>query len=240
MELDQRVVVDEVVEPLSPHAERGDYLAVVQRFLPVRDDARFDEIDDTVGEHLRMQAQVVFVSQVREDRIGDHSDPRLNRRPVADQPRHILAYSHGHFVGLGWRPRDQGQVALYDIIYILQMHEAVAECSGHLFVDLCDHDLGHIRPRLDNVDRDSERAVPVTVGRRDLDERDVDLKPARPDMVGEFGEEYRCIFGPALVDRIPDVRSDKERVLFERPAQHRLGIRGGSKLDDIDSLVIGY
>ena len=56
--LDHRVVVDEVVQALRAHHERGHDLAAVALLARPGDHAGLDEVDDRVGEHLGVDAQV--------------------------------------------------------------------------------------------------------------------------------------------------------------------------------------
>ena len=59
--LDHRVVVDEVVQPLGAHQERGHDLAPVALLAGAGDDAGLDQVDDRVGEHLGVDAEVALV-----------------------------------------------------------------------------------------------------------------------------------------------------------------------------------
>ncbi len=89
--LDHRVVVDEVVQPLRAHQERGDDLAPIAFLGGAVDDAGLHEVDDRVGEHLGVDPEVVLVHQ-RERRCGrDGADPELERRAVRHELPDVFA-----------------------------------------------------------------------------------------------------------------------------------------------------
>ena len=81
---------------------------------------------------------------MREDRVRDHPDPRLDRRAVADEPRDVLPDPHRDVVRRGRGPREERNVALDDVVDVLEVDETVAERARHLPVDLGDDDLRRI------------------------------------------------------------------------------------------------
>ena len=70
----------------SPDAERADDLAGIQRLASARDDAGEVEIDDPVGEHLGVHAEVAHaaLAQQRAHRVGHRSDADLQAAAVLD------------------------------------------------------------------------------------------------------------------------------------------------------------
>ena len=52
----------EIVKPLGPHQERRGELAGVDVVVAVGDDTLLEKFDDTVGEHLRMDAQILLAA----------------------------------------------------------------------------------------------------------------------------------------------------------------------------------
>ena len=89
--LDHRVVVDEVVQPPGPHHERGHDLAPVALLAGAGDHAGLDQVDDRVGEHLGVDAEVVLAAQRQRGRGRDHADAQLEGRAVGHQVGHVLA-----------------------------------------------------------------------------------------------------------------------------------------------------
>ncbi len=88
VEGEERVVVDVVVQPPGAHAEAGDDLAPVDGLLGSGDDPGLDQVDDGVGEHLGVDAQVLLVLEELDHRRGgsgrcrtrSSSRPRPGRR----------------------------------------------------------------------------------------------------------------------------------------------------------------
>ena len=91
MELDERVVVHEVVEALGADDEARDDASGVDALAPVGDDARLDQIDDAVREHLGVDAEVVLVVEAAQHGVRDCADAHLQRRAVLDQRGDVLA-----------------------------------------------------------------------------------------------------------------------------------------------------
>ena len=56
----------------------------------VGDVARLGQLHHAVGEHLRVDAQVVLLFQEQQDSIGDGADAQLKGIPVPDQLGHVL------------------------------------------------------------------------------------------------------------------------------------------------------
>ena len=54
-------------------------------------DAGLDEVDDDVGEHLGVDAEVALVAQGQRRRRRDRADAQLERRPVRDEVGDVLA-----------------------------------------------------------------------------------------------------------------------------------------------------
>ena len=80
-----RVVVDVVVELARAEAEAGHDLAAVQRLARAGDDAGLDQVNDAVGEHLGVDAEVFLVLQERQQRLRNAPDAQLDRGAVLDQ-----------------------------------------------------------------------------------------------------------------------------------------------------------
>jgi hypothetical protein len=76
--------------------------------LCVRDHTAVDEVDDPVGEQLRVDAQVAMPGQGREQRVRDPADADLQRRAVGDVLDHRGGDAHVALVGSGRRHFDKG------------------------------------------------------------------------------------------------------------------------------------
>jgi len=77
--------VDEVVEALGAHHEGTHDLAPVALLAVAVDHALLDEVDDDVGEHLGVDAEVALVGQGRADGRRDRPDAHLDGCAVGDE-----------------------------------------------------------------------------------------------------------------------------------------------------------
>jgi len=78
---EQRVVVNVIVEPPGPERETGDHLAAIHRLAGAGDSAGFDEVNDAVGNHLGVDAEVFFMREETEQGLRDASDAKSSSRP---------------------------------------------------------------------------------------------------------------------------------------------------------------
>jgi phosphoserine phosphatase len=69
---------------------------------PSGDDARLDEPDEAIAEHLGVDAEVAPVAETRQHRTGDVADPHLDGRAVLHQVGDVAADAPGD---LGSLPR---------------------------------------------------------------------------------------------------------------------------------------
>ena len=95
---------------------------------------------------------------------------------------------------------------------------------GMLRVDLRDDVRAVCDRGAGDVHRDAQRAEAVRVGRRDLDQRDVEREHAGAEQPRDLAQEDRHVVGAPLLDRLADVRADEERVDPEAPAYSRRGV----------------
>ena len=139
MELDERVVVDEVVEapvPMTKLVTIRPGCTCLCRFVI---DARLDQIDDAVREHLGVDAEVVLVEQAPQHRVRNRADAHLQRRAVVHQPRHVLA--DRVLDGVDGRRRMHvcsGRSVWMKAASAIERDERVAVRARHLLVDFGD------------------------------------------------------------------------------------------------------
>ena len=85
------------------------------------------------------------------------------------------------------------------------------------------------------LDARAQRAEPVGVGRRRVDEHDVERQRAALEEARHVGQEDRHVVGAALVDRGAGVRTDEQGAMPEvaRPSRARGAARAlGVEVDD--------
>ena len=90
-ELDGGIVVEVFVGRLVAHAEGGHGLAPVEGLAAVVDDPFLHQLHHSVAQQFGVDAQVVLLAQIGEDRVGQAAVPDLNRVAVLDDPGHVLA-----------------------------------------------------------------------------------------------------------------------------------------------------
>ena len=98
---------------------------------------------------------------------------------------------------------------------VVDMDEALAERARHRPVELDDDDPGGTDRRVHRLDAGAERAEPVAVGRRRIDERHVDGQGARVEQARDVREEDRDVVGSPLVDGGARVGPDEQRPVPE-------------------------
>ena len=146
-----------VWEPLVAHLERDDVaLLALPGFgspLPVGFDAtmetyaswlaaelaRFDEVDEAVGEQLGVHAEVLVVTQGGQDGVGDRSDPRLDRRSVRDALRDECSDGRVGLVGFRRFGLHQRAVDPTPPGDLRDVHRVVTEGARHVLVRLQEH-----------------------------------------------------------------------------------------------------
>ena len=80
------IVVDKIVELLRAYSHAADESALVFGLLLVGNATFFNEIDHTVAENLRVDAEVFVVAESAEYSVGDVADTELEGSAVLDQP----------------------------------------------------------------------------------------------------------------------------------------------------------
>ena len=186
MELDERIIVDEVVQLPRPHYKAGDDLTPVQGLFRVVNHAAFDQRNNAVAEHLSVDAQVIELGQVVQDRIGNGADPELQRRAVLYQVGDVPGDPAGQLVRFTLRSFQYGTISWHQHVDVTHVNEAITQHAGQLGVHFGDHHFGRLRRRLDDVRGDAVAAVSVFVGRADGDYRYVNNRPAGAEQRGNL------------------------------------------------------
>jgi len=73
------------------HGKGRNGLAAVQVLLRVVYHAALHEVNDAVGQQLGVDAQMLLLRELAEDRIGDASIPDLDGVPVLYNAGHVIA-----------------------------------------------------------------------------------------------------------------------------------------------------
>lgn len=137
----------------------------MERFAAAAEDARFGQGYEPVGEHLRVNAQVVLLGEAGEDGVGNGTDAELQRVAILDDVGDDFA--DGIF---GWAAASvlgvaEGMVGGGVDVYFTHVNGALPVCPGHLLVNLGNDYVGRLDGGQGAVDRGAERTISVRVGR---------------------------------------------------------------------------
>ena len=86
-----RIVVYKVIELTCAHHKTGNDAARVLYLQAAVDHALLDERNNTIREHLRVNAEVLVIAERREHGVRYGTDAHLYRRSVVDDRRDVLA-----------------------------------------------------------------------------------------------------------------------------------------------------
>ena len=123
--------------------------------------------------------------------------------------RSLDVADHRAGVGVRWDVDLDAEVDVVDV------DEALAERPRHRPVELDDDRLRRADGRVHRLDARPERAEPVGVGRRRVDEHDIERQGAALEQARDVGQEDRDVVGAALVDRRAGVRPDEQGAMPE-------------------------
>ena len=93
------VAVDEIVDFLRAHHEGGDNLAPVEFLVVTRDDAFLHQRQDTVAEHLSMDADVFVVVEARKNGVRYAANAHLQAGTVFNEFGTVASDGFLHFIG---------------------------------------------------------------------------------------------------------------------------------------------
>ena len=192
----------------------------------VGDHSFFNQRQEAVGEHLRMDAQFFMVFHSSKGRVGDSADAHLQGSAIVHQLSDITADADFHVVGFGDNELRQRIVHLHHLVEAADVYAAVARGARHVGVDLCDEHFSRLCGGQRGIHRDPQAAVAALVGRGYLQQGYVQVNDAPAEQTGCLAEKNRDKIGPAALYRTAQVRADKH--IFDPEAVfHRfVSIRG--------------
>ena len=230
--LDHRVVVDEVVQPLRAHHEAVTILPRLRSLRAPVTTPRLDQVDDAVGEHLGVDAQVAACRRGSWPTARrDGADAHLERRPVRDELGDVLADAPLDVADLAGRvrrraarpPRPPRSISL-TWMKLSPSVRGIDWLSWAMTVFAAPD------RRVHRLDRRAERAEAVLVGRAStLIEDRVERQDARVEEGRDVREEDRDEVGAALVDRLAGVRADEQGPVAEVAGHLGRQVRAGPR-----------
>jgi len=127
----------------------------------------------SVRQDFRVNTQVLLVVEVSQNRVGDSSDPHLDRRAVVDEGRGIPGDALGNGASFLEKDLDEGLFVFNEVIELSDVNKAVPQGAGHPRVHLGDDNAGHLRRDLGDVHGDSQRTKSMSIRRGDMNEAQV-------------------------------------------------------------------
>ena len=168
-DLDRRVIIDIVVDPLGAVSKGGNALAAVDLLFGVVDGAALDKLDHGVGEHFGMYAEIVLGFERHAGRVGNCTDAELDACTVGDLLCYEVADGLADLVDSDGRQNRQLVIILNDSIYLRNMQLGAAQASGLILVYFDENSLRLVYHRFGVRAVEREAEVAVAVHGRDLD-----------------------------------------------------------------------
>ena len=143
-EVDAGVFGEVVDQLLAARGKAADQLASVQRLFAAVDNAGQAEVCHGGGDHLGVDAKVLFAHEGLGHGVGDGADAELDGRAVLHQGGDVLADGAVH-VGQGAGVEGVDGVCLFDdVVDVVNGNLGVAVDGGGQGVDAGDDDVGHV------------------------------------------------------------------------------------------------
>ena len=200
VKFDREVVVHEVEQPAGADDEARRRTSGVHLLVLVGDDAALDQVDEAVGEHLRVHAEVVLVGQAREHRVGNGADAHLQGGAVLDEAGDDFADARLDRILRAGAVLGKRAIRVDERVDAVERNGGVAVRARHLLVDFGDDEARAVDGGARRIDRRAERAEAVGVGRGQLHERDVERHASRREQRRNVREEDRHEIGAPLLD----------------------------------------
>ena len=102
-------------------------------------------------------------------------------------------------------------IDLDDMIDARDMDEAIAKRARHLSIDLGDDCGGRKCRRLADANFEAKRAEAIPIGRRHVDDRNVELELTAAQL-RDLRQKDRGVIHQSLIDRRAQARADKQRI----------------------------
>ena len=88
---EERIVMNIVVQFAATQAKSGHHPSGVFCFEFIVDDTRFDQRNDPIGEHFRMNAQITVVAETAQHRVRNGAYAHLQGSAIGDQFGDVFA-----------------------------------------------------------------------------------------------------------------------------------------------------
>ena len=207
----QRIVVHEIKQLLRAVDETGDDASLAHLLEPVGDRTGFNQLDDAVGKHLRVDAEVLLVFHARQRRIRNATDAHLQGRTILHQIGNQLPDLGLHVRFRLGVMRLQRTVGGDESADPAEWHDVVAVGPRHLLVDLRDHNPRGIGGGLAGITGGAERAKAMRIRGRQLEDRHIQLHLTGEKKPGNIRQENGHKIRPTFLHRRTHGRPDEQR-----------------------------
>ncbi|HEY2469414.1 MAG TPA: hypothetical protein VGI45_16455 [Terracidiphilus sp.] len=207
--------MDVVEEPLRSEHERRDCFAAMQRFARPVDHTFFHQVDNAVGTHLGVNAEIVLVFETMEDRFRDPTDSRLERGAIGNERGYMPGDVEMH-LGAGFGSEfEQRARGFNERRYPADVNGCVTVGARSAVIHLGDHRFGAADCRQCAVDRCAEAHETVSIRRRYLHQHNVKRQSAGLEEAFNFAEKDGSVVGASLSDSFANVIAEKESAMTE-------------------------
>src|SRR5664279_3677258 len=211
MQLDSWIVVHKFVELAGAHQKCDDELSGVNGFLLIGDDAGFDQSHDSIGNHFRLNAQVLLALQGEERGIGDGADPELKSSSIGNKRRNVFADLPLDFAKVGRHQLHDRGIALDNPGEGIEM-DPDPRGAGKVPVHLGDHDGCGLRSGLGVIGGEAIAAEALLIGRSDLQQHYIYGQYFLLEEPWNFGEEAGSERTATLLHGLSGGSAEKESV----------------------------
>ena len=210
----------------------------MQRLARAGDDAGFHQLDDAVGNHLAVDAQIAVIAQETQGGFGNAADAGLDGAAVGNQLRHAPAdgaVHGGHGVRRVLHQRVRG---LDQGVGAADVQEGIAAGARHAVVDFHHHAARHGRDDgVGHIGAHAQAHVPVLVGRGALQQAHIHGQGAGAEQLLDLAQENGRVVSPALLHGAPHVGAQEQAVVAEMAFIFGQGVIGdahGGQVHDFD------
>lgn len=173
VEFDEGIVVDEIEDFLGSGDKAGGDSAGVDGLTGVGDRAGVVQINQAVGKHLGMDAEVLPVVEAGENGVGDSADAHLQGGTVGHQLRDDVSNLRLNRRWLLYGVGTEGAIGVNELCDFAEVDGRGTEGSRHLLIDLRNDDSRGIYGGARSIDAGAERTVAMAVRRGKLYEGNV-------------------------------------------------------------------
>ena len=238
LEGEEWIVVNVIVNPPRADGEAGDDFAMVRRLARAVDGARLDQLNNAVGDHLRVNAEVFLVLEEAKHRLRNAPDAELNGGTVFHQRGDVFGDLPGRLGDFSRRHFQNRRLRRHQHVNVMGVDGTIPERPRHVRVHLRDDERGIFGGALHNIHRHAQAAHAVRVRRRDVDEGHVERELAGVKQARDVRQVDGRVVAQAFLDDVAHVLGDEEAVHAEVLRQFLVRIRRVAESEQMDNFGV--